>query len=83
MEAFYYCTHLSDTADSLGPPFPEHHLGSSSEELGVLDETEAAGGPVPRPQVLLVHLCDGGRLACGAAVHCECVCVYVCVCVCV
>ena len=78
-EGFYYRTHLGDAADSLGPPLPEYHLGSSSEELGVLDEAEAAGGPVPRPQVFLVHVRDGGRLACAIAVHCQCVCACVCV----
>ena len=77
----YYCPHLGDTANSLGPPLPEHHLGSSSEVLGVLDEAEAAASPVPCPQVVPVHVRDGGCLACAGAVHCVCVCVCTCMCV--
>ena len=80
-EGFYYRAHLGDTADSLGPPLPEYHLGSSSEELGVLDEAEAAGGrPVLRFSWFMSVMEAVWRVLPQCTVS---VCVCVCVCVCV
>ncbi len=59
---------LCDVANGLGPSLPEDHPGVGLEVLGVLDESEAAGSLVPRPEVLLVHGDDGGSLASAATV---------------
>jgi len=67
--AWHIGDHLGHVAHSLCPPLSEDHPGAWLEVLGSLDEPEVAGGLVPRPQVVLVHGQDGGRLPCAAAVH--------------
>ena len=67
--AWHIGDHLGHVAHCLCPPLSEDHPGARLEVLGSLDEPEVAGGLIPRPQVVLVHGQDGGRLPCAAAVH--------------
>lgn len=50
-------------AHALGLALPEHETGPRGQVFGVLQEAEAHGGSVPRPQPVPVHAHDLGRLA--------------------
>ncbi|MCK5920744.1 MAG: hypothetical protein KAG66_07365 [Methylococcales bacterium] len=61
---------VGDGAHGLGAALPEDQAHVALEVFGVFDEAEAHHGLVPRAQVSLRHLDDGGRLANAAYVHC-------------
>lgn len=59
----------SYVTNSLGPALAEHHALACLEVLRVLNEAEVHASLVPRPQALLGHRQDAGRLPDASAMH--------------
>lgn len=69
-KAGLFSLYLSDGTHSFGAAFPEDQPLVYMQVLRGFDEAKVHRGFVPRPQAVLVHAEDRGRLTDAAAMHC-------------